>query len=162
MPSHRPRRRTVARLAAIGFVSGAALVFAAAASAASLTSATVSPGTIVKGKSFKITLKGSADPAPPQRIVAWTQTRTPTCAANANAEFARLNGKSPVIFRNLVPGASFNIQKSVRSSALGKRRVCVYVYNTGFASFPLARGTATYKVVLPLCRRGQTRGCRRR
>jgi hypothetical protein len=162
MQSPRPRRRTVARLAAIGFVSGAALVFAASASAASLTSVSVSPVTIVKGKLFKITLKGTSDLTPPQRIVAWTQTRTPLCASNANAEFRRLNGKSPVIFRNLVPGASFNIQKSITSSALGKRRVCVYLYNTGFASFPLARGTAKYTVVLPLCRRGQTRGCRRR
>jgi hypothetical protein len=146
----------------MGFLAAAAsLALAAPASAATL-SAGVSPTTVTVSKTFKVTLNGVGDNVTDvqQRVVVWTQPKTPGCSSNANAEFAKLRGKNPIIFRDISAGP-FRIQKSIRANVLGKRRVCAYLYDQGSASNTLAFGTATYKVVLPLCHRGQTRGCRR-
>jgi hypothetical protein len=155
------RDRPVRTVVILGLAAAASLAITASASAASLT-AKVTPYQITKGKIFTVKLTGAGDVVQPgvtQRVAAWTQANTPACASNANLEFARLR-KNPVILRNIT-SRPFSITKSVTSGALGKRRVCAYLYNFGSASFPLARATTTYKVVLPLCRRGQTRGCRR-
>jgi hypothetical protein len=162
MPSLRSSsRRPFPALAIVGLIAVGGLVLAAPAFAASL-SAKVTPYQITKGKIFTVKLTGAGDVVQSgvtQRVVAWTQANTPACASNANLEFARLR-KNPVILRNIT-SQPFSITKRVTSGALGKRRVCAYLYNFGSASLPLARATTTYKVVLPLCHRGQTRGCRR-
>jgi hypothetical protein len=157
MPSAVRRDRPVRTVVTAGLaVVAASLAITASASAASLT-ASLSPTTITQGKYFTIKLTGAGVPNDPlERAIAFTQPNTPACKSSPQLEGQHFRYR----ISSVVSDTPFTLKKTLQSSALGKRRVCAYLYSTE-ASTTVLRATTTYKVVLPLCHRGQRRGCRR-
>jgi hypothetical protein len=155
-PFHRSRARRATVV--LGLMVAALLAFAASASATSL-SVSMSKTTITRGTLFTFTLSGSGIPGDEfDRVIAFTQPSRPFCKSTPQQEGASF---PPARLSVAVTEFPFRVSKTLRSSALGYRRVCAYLYS-GDVGVTVLRATKVYHVVLPLCRRGQTRGCRRR
>ena len=156
MPSSVSRNRAFRNLLILGLVASAGLfVIAASASAARLT-VSASPSQITLGKKVKITVTGLADVR--GRVTMFTQPKSPACAPNPRAENNRASSGLR-LNKTLSPGA-FSFAPKITTGVVGNRRACAYL-DTGPFTTPVAVATTTYKVVLPLCRRGQKRGCRK-
>lgn len=159
MPSVHPRLRTLARSVVLGLAGAAALVFTASASAASL-STTVTPGQVTVNHRFVIKVAGIGNPDDEsQRVIAWTQPRTPACKSTYLSEYLAVRRASPKIAAD-VGTDPFSLTQGIRANVLGRRRVCSYLYSVDTHA-TLLTSTATYKVVLPLCHRRGQRHCRR-
>jgi hypothetical protein len=156
MPSSVSRNRTFRNLLIVGLVASTGLLaLAASASAASLT-VSASPSQVTLGKKVKLTVKGVADLR--GRVTMFTQPKSPRCAANPRSENNRAS--SGLRLNNTISAGAFSFAPKVTTGVLGQRRACAYL-DTGPFTTPVAVATTTYKVVLPLCRHGQTRHCRR-
>jgi hypothetical protein len=152
------RDRPVRTVVTLGLAAAAAsLAITASASAASLT-ASVSPSKVTVGHYFTIKLTGAGVPDDAERAIAFSQPNTPACQSTPQLEGTRYRYRLSTV----VSDTPFAVTKTLKASAsnLGKRRVCGYLYSTD-AGVTLLRATTTYKIQLPLCHRGQRRGCRR-
>jgi hypothetical protein len=157
MPSPVRRDRPVRTVVILGLAVAASLAVTASASAASLT-ASVSPSKVTVGHYFTIKLTGAGVPNDAERAIAFSQPNSPACGATPQIEGNRYRYRISTV----VSDTPFAVTKTLKASAsnLGKRRVCGYLYSTD-AGVTLLQATTTYKIQLPLCHRGQRRGCRR-
>ena len=158
MPAPR-KRRSLRGLVVLGLVTGAALLFSAPASAAVMTT-TVTPSQVTFNHSFRIKVAGIGNPDDEsQRVLAWTQPRTPTCKSTYLANYIAIGRKSPKIAEDVGIDPFSITAGPFRANVLGKRRVCAYLYSVDTHATLLV-STATYRVVLPLCHRRGQRNCR--
>jgi hypothetical protein len=160
MPSAPRKRRSLRGVVVAGLITGAGLVFAAPASAAVMTT-TVTPSQVTVNHYFRIKVAGIGNPDDEsQRVLAWTQPRTPTCKSTYLANYIAIGRRSPKIAED-VGTFPFSITSiRIKANVLGKRRVCAYLYSVDTHATLLV-STARYTVVLPLCHRRGQRNCRR-
>jgi hypothetical protein len=141
----------------LGLFVAASLAFAASASAASLF-VSVKPKSMIVGRTFTFTLTGTGVTGDEfDRVIAFTQPGSPACRPTPGQEAIRFR----VRVSQAVTESPFVVRKSLKSSALGKRRVCAYLYS-GDANATVLTATATYRVLLPFCTHRGQRRCRRR